>query len=319
MNRQEIQQSIIKSLSWLSSQVSISNKLNLTDINVHAENFYRDLLNLAFGYQLENINIVEPNSAAIDLGDEHNKIAIQVTSTSKFDKTKHTVEKFISKELYNKYDRLLILNIVEKTAHKKSTVGDNNYTLNTKNDIWDIGTLAVQFNNLGLDKLTVINDFLNDELYLKPTDKLPKNVVTILKLIELISDEEHPSVGEGFLDEPFPKKKVYERFSDHSEFLETEFLNLYQDYGAVLDSVEKDTDIGQVKIRRVAQHLRTFSDKVLNKCNGNPRIALSHLIEHFTQLLHDNGVEADTGATEFYIIKQLIMCNVFPNKEAVNG
>ena len=59
MNRQDYQKSIINSLTWLSTQVSVSNKLNLTDINVHSENFYRDLLNLAFGYNLQNINIVE--------------------------------------------------------------------------------------------------------------------------------------------------------------------------------------------------------------------------------------------------------------------
>jgi hypothetical protein len=77
-NRQDYQQSIIKSLSWLSVQVEVNNRLNLTDINIHSENFYRDLLNLAFGYNLVNINIIDANAAAIDLGDEKNRFAIQV-------------------------------------------------------------------------------------------------------------------------------------------------------------------------------------------------------------------------------------------------
>jgi hypothetical protein len=79
MNRQDYQKSIINSLSWLSNEISMSNNLNFTDINIHSEYFYRDLLNLALGYHLDNINILEPNAAAIDLGDLNLKIAIQVT------------------------------------------------------------------------------------------------------------------------------------------------------------------------------------------------------------------------------------------------
>lgn len=319
MNRQDYQKSIINSLTWLSTQVSVNNKLNLTDINVHSENFYRDLLNLAFGYNLVNINIIDPNATAIDLGDEGSKLAIQVTSTSALTKTRHTVTKFIEKGLYEKYDRLVILNITAKTAHSAPTVGDDNYSLNTKDDIWDIGNLAVMINDLELSKIQEISNFLNQQLYMKPTESLPRNVETILRLIELISDEEHPAAGEGFLDEPFPEEKINERFVDHADFLKQEFLTLYQDYGAVLDSVEQESDIGQVKIRRVAQHLRVYSDKVLTECNGDPKQALEKLIDNFVGMLNENGFEADTGAAQFYIVKHLIKCNVFPNKEAANG
>lgn len=319
MNRQHYQRSVINSLTWLSTQVQVASTLNLTDINVHSENFYRDLLNLAFGYNLVNINIIEPNAAAIDLGDEGNRLAIQVTSNSTLAKTKHTVEKFIEKGLHEKYDRLIILNITEKTAHKSPTVGDEKYSLNTKSDIWDVGDLAVMINNLELSEIQEISDFLNKQLYMKPTESLPRNVETILRLIELISDEEHPAAGDGFLDEPFPDEKINQRFADHSEFLKQEFLELYRDYGAVLDSVEQESDIGQVKIRRVAQHLRLHSDKVLTQCDGHPRRALAMLIDNFIQLLNENGFEADTGAAQFYVVKHLIKCNVFPNKEAANG
>jgi len=319
MNRQDYQQSIIKSLTWLTSQVSVNNKLNLTDINVHSENFYRDLLNLAFGYNLININIIDPNAAAIDLGDEGNKFAIQVTSTSALAKTRRTVTKFIEKGLYEKYDRLVILNITAKTAHTATTVGDDTYILNTKDDIWDVGDLAVMINNLDLTKIQEINNFLNQQLHMKPSESLPRNVETILRLIELISDEEHPAAGEGFLDEPFPDEKINKRFAVHADFLKQEFLMLYQDYGAVLDSVEQESDIGQVKIRRVSQHLRVYSDKVLTECDGDPKKALAKLIDNFVGMLSENGFEADTGAAQFYVVKHLIKCNVFPNREAANG
>ena len=318
MNRQDYQKSINNSLAWLSTQVSINNRLNLTDINVHSENLYRDLLNLAFGYNLVNINIIDYNAAAIDLGDEGNKFAIQITSTSALAKIKHTVTKFTEKKLYGKYDKLVILNITSKTAHTVPTVGDDTYSLNTKDDIWDLGDLAIMINDLELSKIQEINDFLNQQLYMKPTESLPRNVETILRLIELISNEEHPAAGEGFLDEPFPEEKINERFADHTKFLKQEFLTLYQDYGAVLASVEQESDIGQVKFRRVAQHLRVYSDKILTECNGDPKQALAKLIDNFVGMLNEKGFEADTGAAQFYIVKHLIKCNVFPNKDAAN-
>lgn len=320
MNRQDYQKSIIQSLTWLSTQVSVSNKLNLTDINVHSENFYRDLLNLAFGYNLININISDPNAAAIDLGNENNnnKFAIQVTSTSALTKTRGTVAKFVEKGLHKKYNRLIILNITGKKAHKVPTVGDDRYSLNTKTDIWDIGDLAAMINDLSLPKIQEICDFLNQQLYTKPTENLPRNVETILKLIELISDEKHPDVGEGFTEEPFPDKKINYRFANHSNFLKKEFSDLYKDYGAVLESVEQESDIGQVKIGRVSQHLRVYSDKVLTECDGDPKKALTQIIDYFVGMLSEKGFEADTGAANFYIMKHLIKCNVFPNKDIVN-
>jgi hypothetical protein len=84
VTRKKSMDSIIERLSYIKSQVEISTSQNLSDINIYAENFFRDLLNLILGYNLRNINIDEVNAAAIDLGDKAAKTAIQVTSTNEF-------------------------------------------------------------------------------------------------------------------------------------------------------------------------------------------------------------------------------------------
>jgi hypothetical protein len=106
MERQKYIDSILERLMFLKSKVETSTKLNLTDTNIHSENFYRDFLNLLYGYNLENLNTIQLNTAGIDLGDVQSKIAIQVTSTSSLSKTNSTVETFIKNELYKTYDRL---------------------------------------------------------------------------------------------------------------------------------------------------------------------------------------------------------------------
>ncbi|MCP4146269.1 MAG: SMEK domain-containing protein [bacterium] len=132
----------------LSREVELKASLSLTDINLHAENFYRDLLNLAFGYKLQNINAINPNAAAIDLGDSENRIAIQVTSTSAIAKTRKTVTTFIEKKLYDNYDRLIILNLVKVTKHSSPLIGDEaRYQLDTRKDIWDYKAFARRLND----------------------------------------------------------------------------------------------------------------------------------------------------------------------------
>ena len=82
LNKEIYLKEVAKSLALLSNEVTILNAINLYDINIVAEDFFPGLLNLIYGYQLKNANDLEKNAPAIDLYDEVNKIAIQVTSDS---------------------------------------------------------------------------------------------------------------------------------------------------------------------------------------------------------------------------------------------
>ncbi|HDC4682858.1 SMEK domain-containing protein [Enterobacter cloacae subsp. cloacae] len=165
MNRVYYQNRIIKLLSWLRAEVELNNSLSLTDINKGAEDFYCGLLNIAYGYKLKNINIVEPNTAAIDLGDIEKRIAIQVTSVAALSKAKYTVEKFIEKRLYESFDKLYILNIVKKKNYATSSIGGPEYFLNPKIDIIDVEDLIKKINSdPDLSKLRAISEFLEAEI-----------------------------------------------------------------------------------------------------------------------------------------------------------
>ncbi|EJN6954680.1 SMEK domain-containing protein [Aeromonas hydrophila] len=321
MKRVEYQKRIIKALSRLRAEVELNNCISLTDINHGAEDFYCGLLNLVYGYNLKNINIVEPNAAAIDLGDELKKIAIQVTSTSLLTKTKHTVDKFIEKGLYRKFDRLLILNIVKKTNHAISEIGDDSYRLDTKSDILDVEDLIKEIiSDPNILKLKSIVDFLDSELLSPIQKRLPNEVLTILGIIEYISDERNENAGNGYLDEPIPEDKIFRRFADHADFLVDMYNDGYLEYGAVLEAVKSEADFGQVKLRRASSYLRRRSDTVLTECGGDPKTALERIIIEFGNLLGSNGYTFDEGAAEFYVIEQLVRCNIFPyKKEAVNA
>jgi hypothetical protein len=250
------------------------------------------------------------------LGDEKNKIAIQVTSTSSLSKIKKTLDSFIKKDLHKKYDRLIILNITKKENHKEKFIGDQGpYQINTKDDIWDIGKIIEDVQNLKTDKIKNISNFLEDEIKLAPEPTLAKEIKTFMSLIEILSDENQISSGRGFIEAPDPEGKIYRRFADYSDFLTKEYQDLYTEYGQVLEDVMKQSDIGQTRIRRLALYLRNNSDSILNVCNGDAKKALKLLIEKYEIVLSSNGIDYDESAIRFFLVEQLTRCNVFPNKE----
>lgn len=59
MNRELYLKNIVDSLALLSSQVSVRNAINLYDINIVAESFYADLLNLIEDINLKNVNTIK--------------------------------------------------------------------------------------------------------------------------------------------------------------------------------------------------------------------------------------------------------------------
>ena len=319
LNRKSELDRITEILSYLKSQVELSNPSNFTDINIYAENFYRDFLSLIFGYDLKNINILEPNSAAIDLGDEGKNFAVQVTSKSDLTKVRKTVAKFNGKDLHKKYGRLVVLNITKKKKHMKQLIGDETkLQLDTSKDIWDISDLIKDIGDKEVDQILNVRQFLEGQVTLKNSETVAKEIKTFQALISFLSDENHPDAGSGFIEEPDPKGKIEERFSDHTEYLKSEFKELYTEYGKVLDDVFTHEDLGQVKLRRLRLHLKTSSDKVITDCGGNAEQALDVLEEYFGKRLAADGIEFDSTAIRFFLISELIMCNVFPNKEAAD-
>lgn len=311
--------SIIQRLSYLKSQVEVSTSQNLTDINIYAENFFRDFLNLVFGHNFNNINIDEKNAAAIDLGDKVARIAVQVTSTSEFSKIEKTVTKFNEKKLYETYDELKIVIVGNKKAYKKKKVGNfSKHELDIDKDVWDIPALVEIIGDKSTSEIQEIRNFLEEQIQFISKDHVSKEIATFENLILLLSDEDHPGIGSGYLEEPDPDGKINERFADYAVFLTSEFQDLYIEYGEVLSDVREHSELGQTKLRRLGIYLKTHSDQVLTDCEGDPKVALNQLVQELEKLMKNTIKDYDIIAIRFFLVDELLRCNVFPNKKAVN-
>ncbi len=306
-NRQTYISIITKRITYLQKEVENFNSLNLTDINIVAENFYRELLNL-IGFTFNNTNFTKNNYAHIDLIDTINKQAIQVTSQNDNVKIKEAIDGFYAKP-ENKGYKLQILLIAKDAKNYRTKFGNN---FNHKEDVLDIKRLLAIINNIDkLESIEKIANFLDKNILTERRKTESSEVETIMALIEYLSKDNSRNLSD-ISNNVDPEFKIYKRFSEHSEFLITQYKELLSIYQIPLFEASKSIDT--VTSFKISNYLKDESDVILTKNNNNPKLALYSLVELFYGKLSFNGLKFDKQAIKFYLLDELIKCNVFPNK-----
>lgn len=141
MQRKEYYDGIEMRLNWLVERTNSRAKQNILDLNIHAETFFQELLNVIYDLSLENLNKVSKNAKGVDLIDRNNKVAFQVTSTATTTKINNSIKK-LGKD-YQGYTLkfMFIGNGIHNKISKKS-YDDNSYVnFDPVNDILDVTTL----------------------------------------------------------------------------------------------------------------------------------------------------------------------------------
>jgi len=154
---------IVDNLSSIQIQVENRCAIGLTDLNKYLEDFFKEILNRAYGLSLVNLNSSRSNEPSLDLGDETNSIAFQVTSQKTVQKINSTLSKLTNDQI-SQYQKIIILVIGKK---------QNSYTPNEQlwdktnfdfENIWDINTLLSRIILLPLETLKILYDYINNEV-----------------------------------------------------------------------------------------------------------------------------------------------------------
>lgn len=162
MKRKDCIDKISKYLARFVQEVKTYNAANLYDINIHAENALIPILNLVFDVNLKNANAQHgKNHPAIDLIDDINRIAFQVTSTASLEKVKDTLERFQFNKLHEKFDTLYIYIVTEKqnsySEPKIQQAVHNGFTFTAIENIIDLSDIIHRINYLqSLEKLELL-------------------------------------------------------------------------------------------------------------------------------------------------------------------
>jgi hypothetical protein len=317
INKEFYIKNVAESLALLSKQVEFLNAVNLYDINIIAEDFFTELLNLIFDYKLKNVNVVEKNAPAIDLIDEENRISIQVTSDNSNTKIKHTIKEYIDNKSYEKYDRLIVLILTSKKRYTKSFETNNTFIFNKESDVLDVEDLIKFIRGLEIEKIRAINDYLGRELCDKVysiKETQANEIDTIIDLIEYIS--KHREVKKKIDVEIDPEYKIYKRFKDFTERLISEYTTLYTLYGDAIETVNETIGIDEAQDIIIMFYLQDISMQFLDETNDDPIRALNKLVGNFEEKLSVNGKKYDRAAIKFYLVNEMIKCRVFPNERS---
>ena len=186
---------IEEKLAILSIRVKNRGKLNILDVHMHSENFYRDLMNLLYDWSLDNINNSIQNVEAIDLIDYNKKIIVQISATV----TKAKIEKSLDKKIIEEYAqrgyKFKFVSIAENADKLRKQNYQNPYGVGfePQNDIFDISSLEKDIIDLQTEKMERVYQFIKAELGNMP-DSISFNsdlatIINILAEVKLDSDE----------------------------------------------------------------------------------------------------------------------------------
>jgi len=147
-------------------------------------------------------------------------------------------------------------------------------------------------------------------------DKLTNEVETMLNVITLIPEvarEQGISIDE--IEHPKDLiEKINNRFYLYSDKLQSKFTELHLRYKNSYDQAKRNSDVDEFGWEEMCSYLRNLSLDALLRNNDNPLESLKTLCLLFEEKFK-KGTDKNfsAGAIEYFLYKQLIECNVFPN------
>ena len=169
MTRQELLQKFTSLFARWAIEVRVSNAQGLFDINRVAEDLLVPIFTTALHCpDLRNLNRIQMNFPAVDLGCSATRTSVQVTSDASSGKITETLKKFKSNGLESEFDRLLVYVLTDRQRNYTSqalatTVADLPIEFDPTRDIIDFQDLAKLIDELSNEEIQTIIDLLETE------------------------------------------------------------------------------------------------------------------------------------------------------------
>ncbi|MFZ3073811.1 MAG: ABC-three component system protein [Minisyncoccales bacterium] len=203
MNESKYYNYIDERLSTLAVQIDSNGKLNVLYLNNHAEQFYRELFNKIFDWNLKNLNIVKQNVEAIDLCCDEKGIIIQVSATCTKEKIESALMQNIIEEYKKKNYCFKFISISKDASKLRKKVYNNpfNINFNPSGDIYDLTSIKKVILNLDLDHKIAVYEFIKKALGNEINiEKLDSNLASV---VNILSEEDLNEDNQPILTNPF--------------------------------------------------------------------------------------------------------------------
>ncbi|WOX53236.1 SMEK domain-containing protein [Aeromonas sp. CD] len=235
---------IIDELTAVSQQVKNRAGLQLFDLNRYLEDFFKEVLNIVYGYNLINLNEERSNNPGLDLGDEKAKVAFQVTSTKTSEKVNETLRKAATQ--VDKFQKVYVLILQEKQG---------SYTLDTE--------LAKPFSFIADEHILDIGDVFKKVLSL-PIAQLQSLHLLVSKEVARVKIELEIPDENGIFQtnieefvEKIPSAK-FEGIKTYYKYLQKEPIGLGKEYGISEQDVTEDFQFFIITLKNLPRITRQF-------------------------------------------------------------
>lgn len=147
-------------LSVVRVELASNNSLQRYNSNTSAEDFFCELLNIIYDWNLVNINNIIKNAPGIDLVDPEKQIAIQVSSQKKYEKIQDSLKKLVNYYPEMNDCHFYMLVTTTKQGKYSKPIETNGIHFDQKKDIWDVDDLLKEIKKLPINKLEQIFSFI---------------------------------------------------------------------------------------------------------------------------------------------------------------
>lgn len=317
MNRSHYFDYVEERLSGLAVRIRVRGRVNVLNLNVHAENFYVHLFNELFGLSLINANAHDQNATAVDLIDTSNRIIIQVSSTA----TKQKIESALSKDLsaYAGYRFKFIPIVDDASGLRKLTYAvPAGITFTPKTDVHDVTSLVRMAAAMEIDDLKRVFDLVKKELGEEfGSERLETNLAEIVNILsnEDLSEEPQSIQVDSF---EVGRKITFNGLDSLGSLIQG-----YAVHYSRLDGIYTEFDLRGVN--KSASVLSSINSEYL-KCQTTETGAdlffsiIRNIVEKIRSSSNFNRIPLDELelATTILIVDAFIRCKVFKNPNSYN-
>lgn len=319
MNRSYLFTYIEERLTTLSTRINLRGKLNILDLNIYSENFFAELINLIFNYQLINMNAVKQNVEGIDLIDNTNKIIVQVSSTC----TKQKIESSLKKDIFLKYPgyRFKFISISKDASDLRKKTFDNPHKVlfDSIDDIIDLSTILKVILGKTIAEQEVLYEFtrreLGNEVDIVKMDSNLATIINILSAENLNNIVETPQINSFQID-----KKI----THNSLKVVKPIIEDYRVYYFKLDEKYKEFDkLGANKSTAVLQLLRKQYFTLKQQLVDNDQIFL-RIMDNVMDIIKNSKNFMEIPYEELdmcvgiLVVDAFVRCKIFENPEGYN-
>ncbi len=233
-------------LAVLQSYIRPGGPMNLTDINVHAEDFVGNLLNALNGWDLRNTNKEVSNFPCIDLFGETAKVGVQVTSEKGSAKINEALDCLRKHAMSSKVNKFYHFSLIPRQDNYTIHSVPDGISFNAKDGVLDFDSLQKM--------IQAANDTTVAELHRVVRDAMPTVFAAEVNRLAAMRSELHAC------------QTIFDRELMRAPFNREDPVEMYKAIGEMRISLQK-RGASRIPHEVVAQNFEK-AKSVLSNCEG---------------------------------------------------